>query len=482
MKIRRSEKARWAIFVVGLIGASTLAVRPAMGYLPVIGGPTYDTGSSTGVLSTSVPFFGVTSAGTILSQGELYNAGTDLGSRAYRWDTAGDPPIQLDTVSTNTSGYTVEYAYGISSDGSIFGESYLYNGDTSAGSTAVKWGAGTTSATPLGNLGIASAAAYAVNTGGTAVGFAGLPNGNSAVYWAAGGTLATQLGNLGTGSNGYSNSTAAAINSGNTIVGSSEKYSSGFDEGPRAVEWAAGSTTATELGNFGTQGGYTVSAAVAINDNGTACGQATMYNSPGSSYIATRWDAGTTSATALGFLGTDSSGNTSSAARGINSAGTIVGQAYLYDSSHNPLGYRATRWDAGTTSATQLGILSTNLSGVGNADAYEINDSGLAVGLEDQYSGNTDEGQHAMLWTANGTAIDLNSLIDPNSGWTLAFASSINDNDIVEGMGTFDPDGSGPDPGYERAFILDVSSVAQTPEPTSLLALAGLTLLARRRR
>jgi MYXO-CTERM domain-containing protein len=146
------------------------------------------------------------------------------------------------------------------------------------------------------------------------------------------------------------------------------------------------------------------------------------------------------------------------------------------------LGYRATRWDAGTTSATQLGILSTNLSGVGNADAYEINDSGLAVGLEDQYSGNTDEGQHAMLWTANGTAIDLNSLIDPNSGWTLAFASSINDNDIVEGMGTFDPDGSGPDPGYERAFILDVSSVAQTPEPTSLLALAGLTLLARRRR
>jgi hypothetical protein len=66
-----------------------------------------------------------------------------------------------------------------------------------------------------------------------------------------------------------------------------------------------------------------------------------------------------------------------------------------------------------------------------------------------------------VLWNADGVAIDLNSLVDPNSGWTLNHAYAISDTNWVTGLGSFDPGGSR-DP-YIRAFLIDVSGAVTAP-------------------
>jgi probable HAF family extracellular repeat protein len=64
--------------------------------------------------------------------------------------------------------------------------------------------------------------------------------------------------------------------------------------------------------------------------------------------------------------------------------------------------------------------------------------------------------------------MDLNTLIDPLSGWTLNIANDINDTGWIVGYGTVG--------GKTHAFLL-------TPEPAtlSLLALGALALISRKR-
>jgi hypothetical protein len=86
----------------------------------------------------------------------------------------------------------------------------------------------------------------------------------------------------------------------------------------------------------------------------------------------------------------------------------------------------------------------------------------------------------AVLWKSDGVAIDLNTLIDPGSGWILNFAYGISDTNWVSGVGLFDPDGAGPLGAYDRAFLLDVSSAV--PEPIFGGAVLPLFALVSRRR
>jgi hypothetical protein len=265
-----------------------------------------------------------------------------------------------------------------------------------------------------------------------------------------------------------------------TAVGYGRKFVAGSESSLRAVRWDAGGTAVTELGHLGTtSAGYTHTEAVGVDAAGNAFGGAQKYD--GIVYLgsrAVRWPARTTTPTELGNLGTRASGYTQSHVTAVNRAGTAVGEAQKYiDNVY--FGERPVRWDAGGTTATELGVFGT-VSGMTAAWALAINASSTAVGSVADYEGGTFVGYRATLWGTDAVPIDLNTLIDPASGWTLTEADSISDTHFVAGVGLFDPDGPGPAQPYTRAFLMNVSSVV--PEPGALTMFIALPLLSRRAR
>jgi hypothetical protein len=234
-------------------------------------------------------------------------------------------------------------------------------------------------------------------------------------------------------------------------VGYATKYSSGTSIGTRAYRWDASGSAAVELGNLGTSGnGMTNVRAYALNGAGLVVGWASKYTSGVDlGNRAVRWAASGTAATELGNLGT-----------------------YL--------GSRAVRWDALGT-VTELGNLGTTGGGT-FCRAYAMNDAGATVGWANEYEGGTYVGDRAVLWNSDGVAFDLNTLIDPDSGWTLFEADGISDTNWVSGIGLFDPDGAGPLGAYDRAFLLDASSAVPESASFCLLACASTLLTLRRGR
>jgi hypothetical protein len=141
------------------------------------------------------------------------------------------------------------------------------------------------------------------------------------------------------------------------------------------------------------------------------------------------------------------------------------------------------RWDASGTAATELGNLGTDSSGITATGAIAMNAAGIAVGSANDYDfTGTFLGQRAVAWGLDDLAIDLNTLLDPGSGWAnLSYAAGISDTNWVTGIGSFDPDGPGGQDAYDRMFLLNISSAVPEPGSLSLLAVAGLSLLRRRR-
>ncbi|MGA2266499.1 MAG: PEP-CTERM sorting domain-containing protein [Phycisphaerae bacterium] len=482
-------KSRTAILfslcVVVVVGMGLVSVAQGA-YLVVYGSPAYD--ANTGSTFAGGEAGGVNDAGTAVGWAEKYDANSnDVGPRAVRWSAS--TATELGNLGVDSNGVTWSYTYAINSTGTAVGYAQkVYGG---SGSRAVRWKASGTAAVELGDLGgdsdgATSAAAYAINDTGTAVGLAqkydanGSPIGPRAVRWAATGTAATELGNLGAdGIYGYTYVEADAINTPGTAVGYAQKYVSGSYMGVRAVRWDASGTAATELGNIGLDSsGFTYAYASAINNAGTAAGRAQKYvGGADMGMRAVRWAAGGTVATELDNLGTDANGYADNRAVAINATGTAVGYAEKYDGAGNNLGHRAARWGASGTAATELGNLGTDANGYTFAEAYAINTSGITVGFSEKYVDANYTGDRAVYWGDDGIAVDLNTLIDPNSGWTLTNARAISDTGWVTGEGWYDPDGAGGADAYERLFLV------QIPEPASLclLGLGGLGLLRRRR-
>jgi uncharacterized membrane protein len=187
-----------------------------------------------------------------------------------------------------------------------------------------------------------------------------------------------------------------------------------------------------------------------------------------------RWEASSTAATELGGLGTDAYRDVVS---GMNEADTIVGKAPKYDEAGAYYGDRAVRWDASGTNAIELAELSVTSYGRADSVTSGINNSGLVVGSATKYdASDRSSGNRAVLWTQDGTIVDLNSLIDPAGGWVLTDAYSISDTNYIAGVGVFSP-GNGQAP-YARAFLM------QAPEPATSVPfmLAATAIFIRRRR
>lgn len=97
--------------------------------------------------------------------------------------------------------------------------------------------------------------------------------------------------------------------------------------------------------------------------------------------------------------------------------------------------------------------------------AYGLNNSNFVVGQ--LYDGVDQQG---FIWTVNGGAIGLNSLLDDSaSGWDVLSGMSINDAGMIVGQGRYK---GGP---YRGILLTPV------PEPTTFLALIPPTLLLMRR-
>jgi hypothetical protein len=501
-KMRISSAALVVLLLFELLPPCALCAD----YVTIYGGPAYSSSTSTGYLDPTLPptpynsvANGGTAIGTVASKLE---AGVDKGYRAMRWDGTGSPAIELGNLGLSASGNTVTGVYDVNAVGTAVGNSAKYESGVNQGFRAVRWDPSGVP-TELESLqatasGYSYGIAFAVNEAGTAVGtsfpFDANDNqiGTRPVRWDGSGTVVTELGNLGLATAGgsypagYTSAEATVVNESGTAAGRVEKFVGTSSVGYRAVRWDASGTAATELESISIPSpGAPEAHVTGINDSGTVVGYARKEVPGGSDYRAVRWDGTGIAVTELGNLGINPVGSNSSLAWAINNAGTVVGTVSKYDAS---LGYsvgdRAVRWDGTGTTATELGNLGVSLGGFSSSVARAVNEAGAAVGWSQAYDtlGN-DLGQRAVYWGLDNVAIDLNTLVDPASGWSdLIEARGISDDGWITGLGTFDPDGAGGDAPYDRMFLLNIQ---QVPEPSTVLltlcCVVSLTHLARRR-
>jgi probable HAF family extracellular repeat protein len=328
-------------------------------------------------------------------------------------------------------GDTFSFAYGINASGQVVGQSGTPDASGNFVHHAVLWNAGATTPTPtdLGaSSGVTTTYALGINDKGVVVGVSG-----GAVEWAPGATATTPITPL-----GPLGSTARAINANGQVVGEVETKDTSGNPVAHAVRWDSGTTTPTELSTSS-------SLAFGINASGAVVGGA-----EGSG--AVEWAPGataTTSPTTLGLL----QGGTAGIARAINASGQVVGLSNTKDANGNAVPH-AVRWDAGTTTPTDLGTLAGitgTLAGITSTVALGINASGQVVGA----AGTSPDGDifgHAVLWNTGATTpTDLGSLLPAGSGWVLESAYAINDAVPVQiaGVGTIN--------GAEHGFRLTCS-------------------------
>jgi len=306
--------------------------------------------------------------------------------------------------------------------------------------------------TDLGTLGGGSSRAYALNASGQVVGWANINSGEQRAFLYANGVM-NSLGNIDSGS--YSG--AYAINNNGQIVGYAQnslggnyaflysnselKNVSPFPGSPSGA-WGINSSSqivgdynghaffissSTEIQHLGTFGG-SISYALGINDNGSFVGGAFTSQNKEHAFLY--------SGGSMYDLGTLTVGG-ESRARAINLNGDIVGQsdsrAFLYKNN--------------------------SMIDIGSGSAEAINIYGDIVGV----NGNS----HAFIYK-DGLISDLNTLINPLSGWTLKEAFAINDSGQIAGYGLNSL-------GQEHAFLLTPIGV---PEPSIVFSTIGLSIFA----
>jgi hypothetical protein len=370
------------------------------------------------------------------TQSRFDSTGQNPAQQVLRWASPSQPTVLENGISGTTVGSS---ASGIDPLGTAVGTSLRFEADstgffTSTFSRPVRWSAGTTTATPL-DVSAPGGKTANKNSGDTA----GI-DANGTTY----GTVYT-----------YAQSSNISGNFGLT-----------------AVRWNAGGTALTELAHApAPANGFVEDTITRVRPNGFLAGQTEIHSgSPQTQQIPTRWSPDG-SVTLLELPPDAVASSSLSRIFDLNDSGTAVGRVATKTTGFD--GLRPVRWDAGTAAPTMLGLLGTPTDTT-SAWALGVNSAGLAVGVQRPNSNSSDG--IAVLWGLDGVAVDLNTLIDPTSGWRLIEADSITDSGYIAGVGMFDPDGTGPTAAYGRSFLI------QVPEPTALAVVGVAALLVKRRR
>ena len=297
-------------------------------------------------------------------------------------------------------------------------------------------------AADLGTFGGASSFAYAINDSGQVVGtaFSESEAPTRGFVYSSGAMNPIQA--------GAGNTWTYGINNAGTVVGTmSVPDGEGFYY-QHAYTYAGG--TFTDLGTLPIGDG---SRAFAINGAGDVVGAAanTINGAPNFPEDPFLYHNGVM--TSMGNLGGIFSG-----ANAINDHGQAVGYAGIDFGSQSDEIYSRSAFLYESGVLHDLGGLAPYRSSIAN----DINNLGQIVGS----AGLADGTAHAFLYE-NGAMIDLNTLIDPASGWVIGEAVAINDLQQIAATAC--------KAGVCQAIRLDL--VSMVPEPsTYALLLAGLAL------
>ncbi|MEA2735969.1 MAG: hypothetical protein QOE14_2420 [Humisphaera sp.] len=467
-----ANKSGRSILILAAAVTAALAGTARGQTVTVYGGLTYNQTTGDGFHNAGFGPYGVplNDNGVAIGVVDKFVGGVHKGPAGQRWDSGGSV-TELATLGSDASGIIAAVPQAINLAGQIAGYSEKYVGGVDKGNRAVRWDT-SGAIVELGNLGLdpggeTFSRSHAINLSGQIAGTAskyvgGVYSGTPAVRWSASGAP-LELGNLGVSLDGDMNNAATAINPSGVTSGYAEKYVSGEFLGTRAVRWNA-SGAVLELGNLGTDPDeHTDSESVAINTAGQIAGVATKYvGGISKGPRGVRWDA-SGAALELGVLGTDASGNGWGYALSINNAGQTAGIVEKYQGGAF-VGMRGVRWNAAGT-PLELPHLGVGSNGVTHTDARWINASGQVAGSALTFSGGSFVAEHATVWNADGSVVDLNSLVSFGSGWVLTQARSISDSGWVAGLGQFDPDAGGPLDPYQRHFLISVAPANEWRNP-----------------
>jgi probable HAF family extracellular repeat protein len=303
----------------------------------------------------------------------------------------------------------------------------------------------------LGTLGGLNSFANAINDHGMVVGGASTLSGDSHAFVFSGGSL-HDLGTL-----GGSNSVAWDINNHGTIVGSTDPGFAPDAYYQQAFRYAGGSMTP-----LGTLPGGAGSDAFAINKHGLIGGSSFEgeITVPEYPFHAVFFRGG-----GVDPLGVSDLGN--SAVYGLNDYGDAVGGMPTSTITH---GSHAFLYSGGVV--TDLGFLDAFID---DSIAYDINKHGQVVGSSAVQLTETSYGYHGFLYDSATGMVDLNSLIDPATGWVITDAEGINGAQQIAATAC-----RGGAIGECYAVRLDL--VSAVPEPSSWAMLAfGLGAIGLRR-
>ena len=214
-----------------------------------------------------------------------------------------------------------------------------------------------------------------------------------------------------------------------------------------AVVWTKGATNwnINDIGTLDQVAGTGNSQANGLNETGQVTGYSTVPGKPDQHAVV--WTKGLSNwtATDLGTLG-----GTYSTGFAINSNGEVTGSATTAsDAAQHAFVAQSTPPLAMTDLLTLGGTFS---------EGYSINLAGDVVGYTATLG---DLKQVAFLWQSGIGMQDLNTLIDPVSGWALLEAHAISDKGHITGIGLRN--------GEKHAFLLTKLVTDTTPPKVSFL-------------